>query len=142
MTDSASEQRRVWQLTPRDQRVLAILLAIGLVAMAWNWFANGGHLGRLVNIDTAPQLHYQYGVEINSATWPEFLVLPGIGEILARRVVESRRLDGPFDRHDQLMRVKGIGPKILERMQPYLLPIERDVSQEPLEQPVNVPPAD
>ena len=55
--------------------------------------------------------------------WPELSQLPGIGETLARRIVESRVDDGPFVDHSDLTRVRGIGPRTLARIAPYLLPM-------------------
>ena len=57
------------------------------------------------------------------------LQLPGIGETLARRIVESRRSEGRFFEADDLQRVQGIGPKTLQRVRPYLgqLPGDRVV---------------
>ncbi len=44
----------------------------------------------------------------------------GIGETLARRIVEHRAQRGPFRSVDQLTDVKGIGPKTLRRVRGYL----------------------
>jgi len=57
------------------------------------------------------------------------MLLPGIGEMLARRIVESRREHGLFVDHEDLLRVKGIGPKTLQAMRPFLLPIARNQTQ-------------
>jgi competence protein ComEA len=47
--------------------------------------------------------------------------------VLARRIVESRQDDGAFVDHEDLLRVNGIGPRTLQRMKPYLLPMaDRD----------------
>ena len=46
--------------------------------------------------------------------------LPGIGPALAGRIVEHRRTRGPFRSVDGVLDVRGIGPKKLERMRPYL----------------------
>jgi competence protein ComEA len=58
-----------------------------------------------------------------TAEWPEFAELPELGETLARRIVESRAKVGAFGDHDDLLRVEGIGPRTLERLKPYLLPM-------------------
>lgn len=50
-------------------------------------------------------------------------MLPNIGETLARRIVESREAEGPFAEVDDLQRVRGIGPRTLEQLRPYLRPI-------------------
>jgi competence protein ComEA len=50
-------------------------------------------------------------------------LLPGVGESLARRIVESRGALGRFADLDELRRVRGIGPKTLERIKPFLRPL-------------------
>jgi len=62
-------------------------------------------------------------VDVNAAEWPELAQLPEVGETLARRIVDSRQQEGPFLDHDDLRRVRGIGPKTLETIRPYLLPM-------------------
>ena len=57
-------------------------------------------------------------VNINTATADELTVLPGIGEVLAARIVDHREQNGPFERLDQLMAVSGIGPKTYENLRP------------------------
>ena len=49
-------------------------------------------------------------IDINTATAQELEGLPGIGEVLAARIVAYREEHGPFQRTDQLMAVRGIGP--------------------------------
>jgi competence protein ComEA len=114
-----------WQplLRRADQAAVASLVAFALVAMGVYWFAQGGHRGELIEIDRAEPLNARYLVDINKAQWPELVELPQIGETLARRIVESRAAAGPFGDHDDLMRVNGIGPRTLERLRPYLLPM-------------------
>lgn len=107
-----------------DQLVVAALTAAGLVAtMAW-WFGQGGVID-LEEPLPSPELRYQ--VDINAADWPELSQLPGIGRTLAERIVADRRQRGPFRDHDDLVRVRGIGPRTLDRIRPYLLPMpDRD----------------
>ena len=56
------------------------------------------------------------GFDINRATEAEWDELPGIGPAKARAIVEDRERNGPFRSVDDLLRVKGIGPKLLERI--------------------------
>lgn len=67
-----------------------------------------------------PATDYQFTIDINSATWVEWLQLDGIGETLARRIVEHRDQHGPFRSIDDLNEVHGIGPAKLEQMRPHL----------------------
>ena len=53
-------------------------------------------------------------VNVNTATATELEELPGIGEVLAQRIVDYRTDNGPFASVDQLLDVSGIGDSILE----------------------------
>jgi competence protein ComEA len=106
-----------------DQAVVAALTASGLVFVAIYWLVHGGATGDLIEIDRAGRQAAEFQIDINAADWPEFSVLPGIGETLARRIVESRAEDGLFADTEELRRVRGIGPKTLERIRPYLRPV-------------------
>jgi competence protein ComEA len=106
-----------------DQATVAGLALSAFVAMVGYWLVVGGHRGQLIEIDRAMPLEAQYVVDINSAEWPELAQLPSIGPTLAQRIVDSRLQDGPYQSHEDLLRVPGIGPVTLARMKPYLLPV-------------------
>lgn len=55
-------------------------------------------------------------VNINTATWEELASLPGIGEVLAKRIVAYRENKGPFQALTDLLKVEGIGEKKLEKI--------------------------
>lgn len=48
-------------------------------------------------------------ININTATAAELDKLPGIGASTAQRIIEYRQANGPFQRIEDLMKVKGIG---------------------------------
>ena len=48
-------------------------------------------------------------LDLNAATAEELDALPGIGEELARRIVEYREEHGPFESVEEIMEVSGIG---------------------------------
>jgi competence protein ComEA len=73
-----------------------------------------------VDVDRLPPGDYQYSVDINQATWVEWAQFDGIGETLARRIVSDRDSNGPFTSVEDVLRVKGIGPKKLAQIRPYL----------------------
>ncbi len=54
------------------------------------------------------------------ATEAELVTVPGIGKALAQRIVEFREKNGPFAKIDDLIKVRGIGEKSLQRLRPYL----------------------
>ena len=54
------------------------------------------------------------------ATAADWERLPGIGPSLAARIVADRAANGPFGGVAGLARVRGIGPKTVERLRPFL----------------------
>lgn len=58
---------------------------------------------------------------LNAAGERELESLPGIGPVLARRIVAQRMRDGPYRRLEDLLRVEGIGPRLLERLRPLVV---------------------
>ena len=59
-------------------------------------------------------------VDLNRATVDDLDRLPGIGPVLARRIVEHRDRHGPFRTVDELLGVPGIGERSLERLKPFV----------------------
>lgn len=110
-------------LKAADQAVVGALALLALVLLAGWWYVQSGWRGGLVEFEQHRAQPPAFLVDINSADWPELAQLPGIGETLARRIVETRRKHGPYLSHNDLRRVRGIGPATLERLTPYLRPL-------------------
>lgn len=55
-----------------------------------------------------------FPIDINSATEIELTELPGIGEILAQRILSYRTQNGSFSSPEELLNVPGIGQNKLE----------------------------
>jgi competence protein ComEA len=58
-------------------------------------------------------------IDLNSAPPLVLMQLPGIGEKRAHDIVKARK-HRPFKRVRDLLRVKGIGKKTLERLRPWV----------------------
>ncbi len=78
-------------------------LCLGLILA---WFLVGNVLAGLVNL--------------NTATKEELQTLPGVGPAVAQRIVEYRAKFGPFKSVDELLEIRGIGPKKLEKIKPMV----------------------
>lgn len=52
-------------------------------------------------------------VNLNTAGVAELETLPGIGEVIAQRIVDHRTANGPFSSVEELLEVSGIGEAIL-----------------------------
>lgn len=103
-----------------DQIFVGTLLASAFVLLSVHWLRLSDWGRQPVEVDRLPARQYQYALEINDATWVEWAQLDGIGETLARRIVADRQTKGPFAGIDDLLRVRGIGPKKLDQMRPFL----------------------
>ena len=55
-------------------------------------------------------------LDLNRATAAELDALPGIGPVLAARIVAHREQHGPFLSPEELMAVRGIGPRSFHRI--------------------------
>jgi competence protein ComEA len=62
----------------------------------------------------------QFPINLNTATAEQLEAIPGIGPVLAQRIIEYRQTHGRFQSVDELLEVHGIGAKRLESMRPYV----------------------
>lgn len=56
----------------------------------------------------------EFPINVNTAGVKSLVLLPRIGESLARRIIEYREANGPFQSLEELTKVKGIGKKTVE----------------------------
>ena len=59
-------------------------------------------------------------ININTASAAELESLPGIGAVLAQRILDDRQANGPYGSVDELVRVRGIGSAVLEKVRPLI----------------------
>ena len=53
-------------------------------------------------------------VNINSTNLDELMALDGVGQKVAQNIVDYSRTYGPFEAPVDVMKVKGVGPKLFE----------------------------
>jgi len=70
--------------------------------------------------ETITKLEKDSRIKINEATIFELTQISGIGKSLAGRIVEYRKGYGTFSNFESLLRVKGIGPKKLDKIKRYI----------------------
>jgi competence protein ComEA len=113
------DARTLW-LRRGDQIVVWLLTValLGLLTLHWMRLSRWGSMP--VELSSQQPRESFYSLDINAASWVEWAQLEGIGEKLARRIVADRDDNGPFRRIDDVGRVSGIGPKLLEKLKPFL----------------------
>ena len=111
--ESSTRPPFLW-MTTRDISAIAVITGLGLTLLMWNWFWSVPH--ERIPGTSARQVEVSgIQIDINTAAQAEFMLLDGIGPALAKRIIEDRTQRGPFRSVNDLDRVKGIGPKLIEK---------------------------
>ena len=98
--------------TKQERLALGFLIGAGLLGMAF----------QSLRLDRPASGSYQQrpAVAVNRASAAELAALPGIGPVMAERILKDRKLHGRFLTLSDLKRVKGMAPKTLEKLKGYL----------------------
>jgi competence protein ComEA len=72
-------------------------------------------------MDAAARIHFGVPLDVNTASFAELVLVPGIGETTAARILAERQRRGAFMQMEGLMRVKGIKEKKLAELRRYLI---------------------
>lgn len=62
-----------------------------------------------------------FPINLNTADLPQLEALPGIGPVLAERILQYREEVGGFSGTEELLQVEGIGEKRLEDILDYIM---------------------
>ena len=79
-------------------------------------------------------------VNLNTANSEELQLVPGIGPATADKIVKMRKSYGPFKSVDDLLAIRGLGPKRLEKMRKFLT-VGKPAAPKPATLPAKSPPA-
>ncbi|MEO1615126.1 MAG: helix-hairpin-helix domain-containing protein [Planctomycetota bacterium] len=99
-------------LAPITQRLIAstALAAICVLLVCSTW-----------SLSRSRELHddYRLDLDLNTASAVELQLVPGVGEVTARRIVQARVRLGRFESFDDVLAIKGIGPKTIAELVKY-----------------------
>jgi competence ComEA-like helix-hairpin-helix protein len=71
-------------------------------------------------ISTNKTSDLETAINLNTASMEEIEKLPGVGEDLARRIVEYRQTNGRFRRPEELLLLRGVGEKRFHALRPFI----------------------
>jgi len=59
-------------------------------------------------------------IDLNRSLEADLVLLPGIGEVMAERIIDYREKNGPYKKIEDLKKVKGIGEKKFEQIREFI----------------------
>ena len=107
-------------LSGSDRKFLAGSAAVILVLMGVYLVRARSERPAGIEIVRPPENELALRLDVNTATWVEWMQMEGIGETMARNIVADREANGPFRSIEDLSRVRGIGDAIMTRLRPRL----------------------
>ena len=91
-----------------------------MVSLPESMYTEPTQASTAASVETTGAEEVSFPLDINQADSKALQALPGIGEVLAGRIISYRDENGPFSSPDQLMNVEGIGEKRLEAILDYI----------------------
>lgn len=117
-------------LNRAERTVIVILILAALLGLGINYYKKAhcrvdlsvepSRFGKS-DIDINKLIRELKLVDINKATAEELTSLPGVGKITAERIISYRHTHGPFERIEEVTRVRGIGPEKFNKMKEFLI---------------------
>ncbi len=114
------------RFSPVQERGLVILVALGIIAsglaLLLPLFVHRSRITvapielSVVRVLLPTFLDSPPKVDLNTAEIDELKELPGIGEVLAQRIVDYREEHGPFKAITDLENISGIGKSLIEKI--------------------------
>jgi competence protein ComEA len=75
----------------------------------------------LLALAALPMMAADGQVNINNAGAEELALLPRVGAVVAKRIIDFREQNGRFSSPEELMLVEGIGEKTFELIEPWIV---------------------
>ena len=88
-----------------ERIVLALLASLAFFAAAWPAYGK-----RLPS----------HPINLNTATLRQLEELPDVGSVMAHAILKFREYSGPFERVDDLLAIRGISHRRLDKIRPYV----------------------
>ena len=106
----ANDIRKIWGLTPAVAEILLPYVRLSALSSKQE--------KEIVVVSKPGKL--LHNIDVNKATVEEWKTLPGIGEVLANRLVRFREKLGRFNAVEQVGKTYGLSDSVFRQLKPYL----------------------
>jgi competence protein ComEA len=120
------EDTPAWSRPAQWSAGLLVALALGLLG----YHVAVGHRAASRPTSLEPGALRNASLDLNRADHADLLQLPGVGDGLARRILEQRDRQGGFKSVEDLRSVRGVGPAILEQLRAFVHVVAYDAEEE------------
>ena len=100
----------------RSQALAAALVAVALLIGLSSIAFHQSRVGDGIEVIRAGGDGPIYKVDINHAEAPELMLLPGIGDVRAQRILKRRQEVGVFSSFEEFQRAAGVGQKHMDEI--------------------------
>jgi len=105
----------------RADAVAVFVLAVIFLAWVASIFVRQRLAGKDVQVLPTGEAAARYLVDLNRADAVELMLLPGIGEVRANRIVDWRTEHGPFQTLDEVGKATGLSAKGAEKLREFVI---------------------
>mgnify|MGYP001592698914 CR=1 FL=1 len=110
----------MFQLTTQERKVVIFILCLLILGIGADFLKKKISKQNFVNYEELQDKLIKK-VDINKTTFSELRTIPGMGEKLAKRIIDYRSSHGGFKDVEELKQIKGIKDKKLERIRKYII---------------------
>ena len=111
--------KRFWAFSPVESAVLVVLLAGLVCAVAIKVVQRTRPAGDGIHVVTVRE-HFEHRIDLNTATQQELILVPGIGNSRAHKILDYRSKHGRFATVSDLAAVDGFNAKLVDQLSRYL----------------------
>ena len=109
-------------LTTQEKKVLLFAFSCLFVGIVASWYFKSHPKSMTVPLNLKERtLMSKEPIDINIADFNQLNSISGIGPTLAEAILDYRKNNGPFQEINDLLKVKGIGKKKLEKIETHIL---------------------
>jgi competence ComEA-like helix-hairpin-helix protein len=107
----------MFDLTRQEKQVVLFLISIAFVGISINFLVK-----RYSSLKVIANLYQDFGrINLNSADKYLLISVPGIGEKLAKRIIEYREEQGRFNEIEELKQVKGMTDYRYDKLKDFFI---------------------